>query len=153
MKHRWAALGLVLALNALLVSTAAAQTAGQGGRGRGPGLLGQNVPNPFNPETTIPFAVGMQGDPLACADVGKLHRVSIRIHNLLMQVVAIPILQGGGENRGRPVANLQLSCGQYDAFWDGRVLGTSREAASGVYVYMLEVDGQLAGVNRMIVVK
>jgi hypothetical protein len=153
MKHRWAALGLVLALNALLVSTAEAQVAGQGGRGRGPGALGQNEPNPFNPETTIPFTVGMQGDPPVCADASKLHRVSIRIHNVLMQVVAIPILQGGGQSPGRPVSNLQLPCGGYIAFWDGRVAGTSREAASGVYVYTLEVDGRNAGVMRMMVAK
>ena len=150
MKHRWAALGLVLALSAFVASSAPAQTAGQAGQSRGPGALGQNEPNPFNPETTIPFAVGMAGDPPACADTGKLYRVSIRIYNVLMQLVSIPILQGGG---GRPVANLQLSCGQYKAFWDGRVVGTSREAASGVYVYTLEIDGRNAGTKRMIVVK
>ncbi len=94
MKHRWAALGLVLALSALMTSTAAAQVRpGQSGQ-RGPGPLGQNYPNPFNPETTIPFAVGYEGDPPACTDPNRVYRVSLRIYNLLTQIVAIPILQG-----------------------------------------------------------
>jgi hypothetical protein len=143
MKHRWAALGLVLALSALMTSTASAQTgSGQQGQ-RGPGPLGQNYPNPFNPETTIPFAVGYdEGNPPVCTDPSRVYRVSLRVYNLLAQLVAIPILQGGGESRGRPVQNLQLPCGEYTAFWDGTSVGSSRQVASGIYMYRLEIDGK-----------
>jgi hypothetical protein len=79
--------------------------------------------------------------------------VSLRIYNLLAQLVAIPILQGGGESRGRPVENLQVPCGQYTAFWDGTQRGTSRQVASGIYMYTLEIDGRQAGINRMLVAK
>ncbi len=142
MKHRWAALGLVLALSALMTSTATAQVRPTQQGQRSPGPLGQNYPNPFNPETTIPFAVGYEGDPPACSDPSRVHRVSLRIYNLLAQIVAIPILQGGGESRGRPVENLQLHCGDYTAFWDGTSIGSSKMVASGIYMYRLEVDGR-----------
>ena len=142
MKHRWAALGLVLALSALMTSTAAAQVGPPGGQ-RGPGPLGQNYPNPFNPETTIPFAVGYdEGTPPVCTDPNRVYRVSLRIYNILSQVVSVPILQGGGEQRGRPVQNLQLPCGEYTAFWDGTSIGSSRQVASGIYMYKLEIDGK-----------
>jgi hypothetical protein len=143
MKHRWAALGLVLALSALMASTASAQVGSSQQGQRGPGPLGQNYPNPFNPETTIPFAVGFDdGNPPVCTDPSRVYRVSLRIYNLLAQIVAIPILQGGGESRGRPVENLQLHCGDYTAFWDGTSIGSSKQVASGIYMYRLEVDGR-----------
>ena len=116
MKHRWAALGLVLALSALMTSTASAQVGSPQQGQRGPGPLGQNYPNPFNPETTIPFSVGYEGDPPQCTDPSRVRRVSLRIYNLLAQIVAVPILQGGGESRGN-LENLQLQCGDYTASW------------------------------------
>ena len=152
MKFRWAALGLVLALSAFVADSAAAQGSGPGRQGRGPGPLGQNFPNPFNPETSIPFSVGMEGDPAACLDPAKTYRVSLRIHNVLAQVVAIPILQGGGEQRGRPIHNLQLTCGEFVGWWDGKVAG-GREAASGVYAYQLEIDGRVIASRKMSIVK
>lgn len=42
---------------------------------------------------------------------------------------------------GQPLENLSISCGQYVAYWDGKIQATRREAASGVYLYRLEVDG------------
>ena len=153
MKHRWAALGLVLALSAIMTSTATAQIQPSQGQ-RGPGSLGQNRPNPFNPETTIPFSVGFNdGNPPVCTDPSRVYRVSLRIYNLLMQIVAIPILQGGGESRGRPVQNLQLACGEYTAFWDGTSIGSSRQVASGIYMYKLEIDGKPYGTRKMLVTK
>lgn len=151
MKHRWAALGLVLALSALATSPAEAQIGSTPGQ-RGPGPLGQNYPNPFNPETTIPFAVGFDGDPPVCTDPDRVHRVSLRIYNVIAQLVAVPILQGGGESRGRPVENLQLRCGEYTAFWDGTSMRSSEQVASGIYMYRLEVDGR-PYTRRMLVTK
>ena len=154
MKHHWAALGLVLALSAPMASSADAQAGPpQTSTGRRSGPLGQNYPNPFNPETRIPFTVGLNdANPPVCTDPARAHRVSLRIYNLLSQVVAIPVLQGGGASGGRPTENLQLQCGQYTAFWDGTERGTSRQVASGIYYYRLEIDGR-PYVNSMLVAK
>jgi hypothetical protein len=108
--------------------------------------LGQNYPNPFNPETTIPFTL-----PAELFADGERPIVSLRVYNVLAQLVAIPILQGSGE----PLDNLPLDwngTGQYAAYWDGKVLNTDREAASGVYVYQLVVNGQRF-TGKMTVVK
>ena len=139
MKRPWAALCLVLALSVFMPQASEAQTQSIGERQRKPGMtLGQNYPNPFNPETKIPFSVG---DPPTCPDQGKQHRVTLKIYNLLQQPVAIPVLQGGN-NAGQPLQNLSLRCGEYIAYWDGKMIGTGREAASGVYLFRLEVDGR-----------
>ncbi len=108
--------------------------------------LGRNYPNPFNPETTIPFALDR-----SLWDDGQPPVVSLRIYNILAQLVAIPILQGSGER----LENVPLSwngSGEFSAFWDGKILGSDREAASGVYVYQLIVDGR-AFTKKMTVVK
>lgn len=153
MKHRWAALVIVLALGWLVPGIAAAQEtsnpppAGE----RNPGVkLGQNYPNPFNPATTIPFSIG---DPPSCvADGGRQHHVTLRIYNVLAQLVAIPVLQGGTEGTGQQTMNLSLSCGSYSASWDGHYMSTSQEVPSGVYIYLLEVDGRSIG-KKMIVMR
>ena len=134
MFHRWAALALVLALWCLAPESAAGQSAqpDQQPRGRKSGILGQNYPNPSNPDTTIPFT-------LACDDGdGGDYVVSLRIYNVLAQLVAIPVLQGQTD----VIDNIRLPCGDYLAFWDGKVRGTGREATSGIYIYELVVDGE-----------
>jgi hypothetical protein len=144
MYHRWAALALVLALWSLSPKSAAGQSVSQPEqpRGRKSGTLGQNYPNPFNPETFIPFQ-------LTCADgAGGQHVVSLRVYNVLAQLVAIPIVQG----RAEPLSNLKLDCGNYVAYWDGKVVGTGREAASGIYIYELVVDGERTA-KKMFVAK
>lgn len=152
MKHRWAALSTVLALGALVPICAAAQ----GVKApltdeRSPGVqLGQNYPNPFNPATTIPFSIG---DPPTCSqDGGRQHRVTLRIYNVLAQLVAIPALQGGGVGDGQLAMNVMLPCGTYTAYWNGNYLSTSREVPSGVYIYLLEVDGKSVG-RKMILLR
>ncbi|OLC08490.1 MAG: hypothetical protein AUH42_01280 [Gemmatimonadetes bacterium 13_1_40CM_70_11] len=110
--------------------------------------LKQNYPNPFNPATTIPFALS--------ADLfANGHRpvVSLKIYNVLAQLVATPILQGSGEQ----VDNLQLSCSSatecsFSAYWDGNVRSTGQQAASGVYIYQLVVDGRRF-TKKMIIMK
>jgi hypothetical protein len=116
------------------------------------GSLEQNRPNPFNPETRIPFTIGLEGDPPVCINPAQQHRVTLRIHDILGRLVAIPILQGGGEWAGAPVDKLLLGCGRYTAYWDGTIKGTTRKAASGTYIYILEVDG-LAAMKKMFVAK
>ena len=152
MKQWWAALLVVLALCAFNPRMAAAQSTQQGSRDQGAGaVLGQNYPNPFNPETTIPFSIG--GDP-GCPDPSRQFRVSLKIYNVLAQLVAVPVLQGGsaGVAGGQPLNNVLLTCGQYRAYWDGKYLENGREVASGVYMYRLEVDGK-ALFRKMIVMK
>ena len=150
MELRWAALVTVLTIG---VMTAPRQAAGQGTQPAGDrtsvAVLGQNFPNPFNPTTTIPFSVG---DAPSCSDRGRAYRVTLRIYNVLAQLVAIPIMQGTSGNAGQPVENVTLSCGQYTAYWDGNYMRSGREVASGVYLYRLEVDGKML-VRKMIVMK
>lgn len=155
MKHRWAALLAVLAVPALgvLVPTSAAAqgtpSAPPPTVEQGPGVqLGQNYPNPFNPATVIPFTIG---DPPSCTrDGGRQHRVTLRIYNIVAQLVAIPILQGTGEGGGRPMVNVTLGCGTYTAFWNGNYMNTSREVPSGVYIYLIEVDGRSVGKKMLL---
>lgn len=153
MFHRWAALVLVLALCAFTPKHAAGQqsTTTQP-RERGAGSLGKAFPNPVNPETHIHFAIG---DPPACTAVAS-HRVTIQILNILAQLVAIPVFEGptttatsataGGLG---PISNLQLTCGEYSAFWNGNLLNTGREAPSGTYVVRLIVDGKTVATSRI----
>ena len=149
MKLRWAALVAVLTLSAAAPRLLQGQGIQPAGDRTQVAELGQNYPNPFNPTTTIPFSVG---DAPGCSDHGRLYRVTLRIYNVLAQLVAVPILQGTSGNAGRPVENVQLGCGQYTAYWDGTYLRTTREVASGVYLYRLEVDGRMI-VRKMIVMK
>jgi hypothetical protein len=135
MYHRWAALTLVLALWCLAPESAAGQSAQAEQlqpRGRKAGTLGQNYPNPVNSETHIPFS-------LACVEgEGGDYVVSVRIYNVLAQLVAVPVLQEGGE----VLENITLRCGEYVGYWVGMVRRTGRDAASGTYIYELVVDGE-----------
>lgn len=157
MFHRWAALVLVLALCAFTPKNAAGQqSSATQPRERGAGSLGKAFPNPINPETHIQFTVG---DPPACTDAST-HNVSIQILNILAQLIAIPKFEGpattvtsasaGGLG---PITNLKVACGSYFAFWDGNLLNTGKEAASGTYIVRLVVDGKLSGTSKIFVSK
>ncbi len=74
-----------------------------------------NFPNPFNPETTIPFAIG-QGNRAA---------VELIIFNALGQKV-------------RTLFAGSLPAGMHSLQWDGRN-DAGRQVASGAYIYRLEV--------------
>jgi len=150
MKLRWGALSIVLVLSALMPRVLTAQGSQNPGRERNPGVLKQNYPNPFNPETRIPFTIGDE----KCEDPGRQYKVSLRIYNILSQLVAIPVLQGGtgGVAGGQRLVNVMLTCGDYVAYWDGKYMGTKNEVASGVYLYELRIDGRSL-VNRMLVTK
>ena len=148
MKQNWAALAIVLTLSATSPRLVAGQGTQPGGDQTQVAVLGQNYPNPFNPTTTIPFKV----DPAPCTDHSRLYRVTLRIYNVLAQLVAIPVMQGSTNAAGQPLENVQLSCGEYTAYWNGMYLSSNREVASGVYLYRLEVDGKIT-VKKMIVMK
>ncbi|MBX2990421.1 MAG: T9SS type A sorting domain-containing protein [Bacteroidetes bacterium] len=83
--------------------------------------LGQNYPNPFNPSTRIVFTVPQQS------------LVTLRVHNLLGQIVATPVHE-------------ELSPGEYAVNWNASGL------SSGTYFYSL-TDGQRMLTRRMILLK
>ena len=120
----------VMALGLLLSAPAAvhAQEASGGGVS-----LGRNFPNPFNPETFIPFRLEAQ---LFMGNQRPV--VTLKIYNVLAQLVSVPILQGSGERLESLALNWNGS-GDFTAYWDGKYQLTDREAASGVYVYQLSV--------------
>ncbi len=151
MKRLWGALGLVLALIVFMPGVSSAQSSQDGRERRSNSTLGQNYPNPFNPETHIPFSVG---DSPTCSDNSKQYRVSLKVYTVISTLVATPILQSAtsGVAGGQPLEKLSLPCGEYVAYWDGKIQANGREAASGTYYYRLEVDG-VPSVRKMIVVK
>jgi hypothetical protein len=159
MFHRWAALLLVLALCAMSPKTAAGQKTQQQPRGQKSGAFGKPYPNPFNPEIHIPFSVDTTG---GCRDASRQKVVSVRISNILSQEVAIPILQDGSIAATTPVptslvgatlSNVKLGCGDYTAFWNGYVKGTTKPAASGPYLVQIIVDGIVQDNVRILIRK
>ena len=121
--------GVLLALLLGVSAEASAQ-----GRPPPPVEIRENYPNPFFPSTTIPFVL----NPELC-EGGHQPLVSVKIYNVLVQVVAIPTLGVGSSEK---VDSLRLRCGQYRAYWDGKYLDGKREAITGVYYYQLTVDGE-----------
>jgi len=98
-------------------------------------------PNPSNPESRAKFAVG---DYPACVGDGKQYRVTVKIFNILAQVIKVPQLVGGSggvAGGGQRLEGVALPCGEYVAYWNGKVLDSSREAPSGVYIWSFDVDG------------
>jgi subtilisin family serine protease len=123
--------GLVeAAIDDFTVETFVAQTTAIPGEGDAPVrplfALGQNHPNPFNPQTTIAFAV---------AEAGPVE----------LTVFAVD---------GRKVATLlarPLPAGTHQVTWNGRD-DAGRQVASGTYVYRLQAGHQVA-MKRMVLVK
>ena len=141
-RYAWA---VVLGLGLVAAGTGIA--VGQGNNPAPPVELKQNYPNPFNPATTIPFTLG--GDLFVN---GHEPRVSLKIYNVLAQLVAVPILQGTGD----PLDGRALTCSNpsgcsFTAYWDGNV-ATGQQAASGIYIYQLIVDGRRF-TKKMIIMK
>ena len=81
--------------------------------------LSPNYPNPFNPETTIPYA--LSSDAI----------VSLTIYNIAGQVVR------------KLVDGEALAAGQYQAVWDGRS-ESGASVASGMYFYLLHAGDYVA---------
>jgi len=85
-----------------------------------------SYPNPFNPSTTIRYA--LNGDA----------RVSVKIYNTLGQLV-------------RTIVDADQSEGYHEAVWDGRNESGS-SVSSGIYVYRL-VAGEFAQTRRVLLMK
>ena len=109
--------------------------------------LEQNYPNPFNPETKIPFVLAeelfVDGRPVV---------VSLRIFNLLQQMVAVPVALWHASGEGVQVQQLDYyQPGRFEAFWDGNDL-SGRQVASGIYFMQLTVNG-VSKTRKMYVLK
>lgn len=89
-------------------------------------FLAQNVPNPFNPHTTIHFGLA-----------GPAH-VTLSIYNAAGRLVRVLV----DEHR---------AAGRHEAVWDGRD-GEGRRAASGVYFYRLSA-GSFEETKKMILLR
>ena len=145
-------LGVLSVLLLLLCSaqTVSAQDVGgfpQSGQANGI-ELGANYPNPFNPETTIPFNLGedlfVDGRPVV---------VTIRIFNILTQLVAHPTALRHPAGEGVPVDQLEYARpGRHEAFWDGTDQ-MGRQVASGIYLMQLQVSGYKPLTRKIIVLK
>jgi len=77
-------------------------------------MLAQNVPNPFNPTTTIAF------------DIRKKGHVSLKIYNVAGQLV-------------KTLVDDVLDAGSYSKEWTG-TNNAGVKVASGVYFYSIEAD-------------
>jgi flagellar hook assembly protein FlgD len=88
--------------------------------------LGQNFPNPFNPQTTIAFSVKERG------------MVYLKIYNVAGQLV-------------RTLANEQFAAGAHKKVWDGRD-DAGQAVSSGVYFYKL-VAGSFTDTKKMVLLK
>jgi hypothetical protein len=128
--------GVILLLGIGLSAKRAEAQSGSGSRGRGL-QLEQNYPNPFNPETRIPFGLGED-----LFRSGRPVRVTIRIVNPLLQLVAIPTALDHPDGlSGQPVDRLEYSRpGRYVAFWNG-LDKDGRKVGSGIYFVQVEANG------------
>src|SRR5687767_8153610 len=83
----------------------------QNGSADSTAALGRNYPNPFNPETFIPFRLAPE-----LFTGGQRPVVSLKVYNVLAQLVAVPIVQGSGE-RLDEAALVWNGTGDYVAYW------------------------------------
>jgi flagellar hook assembly protein FlgD len=92
--------------------------------------LGSNYPNPFNPETTIEYAIPAQAAGMV--------RVTLRIYNLQGQLL-------------RTLVDEEKSPGHHRVVWDGKNdLGA--KVSSGVYLYTINA-GYFKATRKMTITK
>jgi hypothetical protein len=95
--------------------------------------LGQNRPNPFNPITSIPYAVG------GPAGGGTARPVTLRVYDVSGRLVAT-------------LVDETKAPGTYEATWSG-VDGSGRAVSTGVYFYRLTIGGQETFTRKMLLLK
>jgi hypothetical protein len=107
--------------------------------------LGSNYPNPFKPDTRIPFelheSLFVEGRPVI---------VSIRIYDIVAQYVASPTALGHPAGDGTLVVDLEYTTpGRHETYWNGKNSSGSYVVA-GVYLVQLTVNGE--NQNRRVLV-
>src|SRR5690606_4264979 len=109
--------------------------------------LEQNYPTPVSTETYIPFP--LDSTLFANQDTAV---VSMRIYNMLRQLVAIPVTADvEGRGGGQSIINLAYTePGRKIAHWDGRD-AAGQPLPSGIYYCQLEVRGESAAQSRQII--
>ncbi|MBC8174500.1 MAG: T9SS type A sorting domain-containing protein [Candidatus Marinimicrobia bacterium] len=90
-------------------------------------FLFENYPNPFNSNTTLFFAIPIQG------------KVTINIYNILGQCIAT-------------IHNGFTEPGIHQVIWNGRNM-RGNPVASGIYLYELDVESQFHQVKKMTLLK
>ena len=139
---------LLLGLGILPAKLSAQQPGGgsSGNRGAPTSGIHQNYPNPFNPDTRWTFVIG----PEVITSGGA--RVTVRILNVLQQLVAYPVAEGTGGSA--PVLNnlVFTEPGEYTAYWDGRDRN-NHQVASGLYYVQFIVNGRTINVKKSLVGK
>lgn len=88
--------------------------------------LGNNYPNPFNPSTTINFAI---------PDAGL---VKLKVYNILGQEI-------------RSLINNRMPAGNHKAIWNGKD-NSGNAVATGLYLYSIEA-GSFRNVKKMVLLK
>jgi hypothetical protein len=81
--------------------------------------LGQNFPNPFNPETWMPYEIA--SDTFVTIQIYDLHGTRVRL------------LELGHRRAGRYTSRAQA------AYWDGRN-EAGETVSSGIYFYRIDAD-------------
>ena len=135
----------VLLLAALLLTPSGAEAQQTNERARP--RVGQNYPNPFNPETRIPILL-----PEWMFEGGKSVVVSMRILNIALQLVAVPMALDHPEGNVR-VSNLQYwAPGEHIAYWDGTDRNGNK-VGSGTYLLEIVVNGERLTPKKLVVTK
>ncbi|MGH7460328.1 MAG: hypothetical protein ACREMA_04780 [Longimicrobiales bacterium] len=107
-----------------------------------------NYPNPFNPTTKIVFTLFEED-----FKGGRPAVVSIIIYNQLRQRVAIPQAWEHPNGSGALIDNLAYPYPKdWIAYWDGTDR-TGNKVASGIYTYIVTVNGVREQPRRMVVSK
>lgn len=153
MKHRCTVLLVLLLARAPAVPDLLAQqtdtTAFEEARqGEDRGLvLEQNYPNPFREDTRIPFILGED-----LFEEGRPVIVTVRVYNLLRQLVAIPTVIGHPTYSGQPARELTFETpGRYELYWDGRDR-SGQPVSSGIYFCQITAN-RSREVRKMIVTR
>ena len=104
-------------------------------------FLSQNYPNPFNPTTTIKYSIPVKTGQLVPLlwDASSLQHVTLKVYDLL----------------GREVATLvdeEKEPGTYEVKFDASHVERSRDMASGIYFYRMQV-GAFSDTKKFVLAK